>query len=236
MVTRSEEVAAKRGNQEFKIALGVLSSIENNATTPSVYKLYALCAIYRLDIAEVLEWYGAGASSLFSDAVELPMDRTHLLGVQPSLDASATVPLSLDPGIDMKKTTFLSRKIQRWGKVPLMLLDSFDVKHYRYAFIGEDDWRMFPLIPPGSLLQLDDTRRKIVNSGWDRESERPIYFLETRERYLCGYCTQGPGQLIVQPHPASGTLPEVYKFPPDIEVVGQVIGIAMHLGRVKPQR
>ena len=57
VVSRGEEIAAKRGNPEFKIALGVLSSIENNATTPSLYNLYTLCAILRLDIAEVLEWY-----------------------------------------------------------------------------------------------------------------------------------------------------------------------------------
>ncbi len=40
---------------------------------------------------------------------------------------------------------------------------------------------MFPIIPPGSLVVIDDTKRRIVNSGWNSEFERPIYFLEHRE-------------------------------------------------------
>ena len=88
---------------------------------------------------------------------------------------------------------------------------------------------MHPVIPPGSLVVIDDTKRRVVNSGWASESERPIYFLEHRDGYACGWCTLRDGRLVVQPHPASFCDPESYSFPEEIEVIGQVVGIAMRL-------
>ena len=40
---------------------------------------------------------------------------------------------------------------------------------------------------------------------------------------------QRDGLLIVQSHPASAVSPEVYKYPGDAEIVGQVVGLAMRL-------
>jgi len=60
-----------------------------------------------------------------------------------------------------------------------MLLNGLELKSHRYAYIGTEDWSMYPLIQPGSLVVVDETRRKIANSGWSHESERPIYFLNT---------------------------------------------------------
>ena len=62
---------------------------------------------------------------------------------------------------------------------------------------------MYPLIPPGSLVVIDDSRRRIANSGWSCEFDRPIYFLEHRDGHLCSWCTQRDDQVIVIPHPAS---------------------------------
>ena len=88
---------------------------------------------------------------------------------------------------------------------------------------------MFPLIPPGSLVVIDDSKRRIINSGWLTEFERPIYFLEHREGYLCGWCSLHDGTLIVQPHPASGSDAESYAYPSEIEVIGQVTRVALNL-------
>jgi transcriptional regulator with XRE-family HTH domain len=54
----STEIAQRRGNDEFIVALSRLADIENKGTIPSIYRLYSLCAIYRLDLSEVLGWYG----------------------------------------------------------------------------------------------------------------------------------------------------------------------------------
>ena len=95
---------------------------------------------------------------------------------------------------------------------------------------------MYPLIPPNSLIMIDETRRKIVNSGWTNEFERPIYFLEHRQGFVCGWCTLTETQLVVQPHPASLCPPKVWIYPDQIEVVGQVAGVAMHLEEGKRRR
>ena len=72
------------------------------------------------------------------------------------------LPISLNPGIDLRRTFFLSEMVQRWGKLPLALLAGADVRRFRYGFVGTEDWGMYPAIPPGSLLVIDDTKRKIV--------------------------------------------------------------------------
>jgi hypothetical protein len=137
--------------------------------------------------------------------------------------------LSLDPGIDLRRTTYLSRMIQRWGKLPLLFLEALELKEHRYGFIGTEDWFMYPLLLPGTFIMVDETTRKIASSGWTNEFERPIYFFEHRQGYACGWCNLKDDKLILQPHPASLCTPEIYKYPSDIDMVGQVIGIATRL-------
>jgi hypothetical protein len=48
---------------------------------------------------------------------------------------------------------------------------------------------MFPILRPGSLVLIDDKRRRIARGGWTTEFDRPVYFLEHRDRFLCGWCT-----------------------------------------------
>lgn len=224
----SAKIAAAHENDEFAIALSRLSDIENKGTMPSIYRIYSLCAIYRLDFSEVLSWYGISLGELAADAGLIQLSQTHVVGIQPREDGEVQVPISLDPGIDLSKTVFLSRMIQKWGKLPLMLLRHLDLRNRRYGLIGSDDWSMFPIIPPGSLVVIDDTR-KIRSSGWRTEFERPIYFFEHRDGYACSWCTLRGGRLILQPHPASSCEPESYEYPSEIEVIGQVTQVAMSL-------
>ena len=232
----SIQIAERHGNDEFVIALSRLSDIENKGTIPTIYRLYSLCAIYRLDLLEVLEWYRVDLAALPADAASIPIERTHMLNFVSNGHGEVQVPLSLDPGIDLRKTTYLSRMIQRWGKLPLTLLSGLDLKTHRYAFIGSEDWFMYPIVQPGALVMIDESHRKIVNSGWSSEFERPIYFLEHRRGFLFGWCTLHESQLVLQPHPASPCFPEVFTYPEQIDVVGQVSGVAMILDQGKRRR
>jgi transcriptional regulator with XRE-family HTH domain len=226
----SYRLASLHKNDEFCIAISRLADIENKGTVPSIYRLYSLCAIYRLDIAEVLEWYGVPLNQAAADSRFVEIERTHTIGFHPPSDGEVLLPLSLDP-VDLSKTTFLSRAIQKWGKLPLMLLNGFDLKHFRYGFVGTEDWTMYPLIQPGSFLMIDESKRKIVNTGWGNEFERPIYFLEHRDGFACGWCSLQGDRLVLQPHPASECDPQVFLYESEIEVIGQVTGVAMRLER-----
>jgi transcriptional regulator with XRE-family HTH domain len=221
----SLKIAARRENDEFIIALSRLADIENKGTLPTIYRLYSLCAIYRLDFDEVLRWYGVPRDQLASEALQIGLDHTHL--VQFSVKGAASIPPSADTEIDLHRTLFLSRLMRRWGKLPLAFFNGLDQKQHRYGFIGLEDWSMYPILHPGSLVLLDENKRKIAPDGWTNEFDRPIYFLERREGYECGWCTVTEDRLLVQPHPASPAKARVYGYPGDIDVVGQVIGVAM---------
>jgi len=232
----SGRIAERRENSEFSIALSRLSDIENKGTVPSIYRLYSLCAIYRLDLLEVLEWYKVDMAALPGDAAALPLESTHLLGFAPPTHGEVQVPLAVEAGVDLSKTTYLNQVIHRWGKLPLSLLNALDLKHHRYAFIGSEDWFMYPIVQPGALVLIDESRRKVVNSGWTSDFERPIYFLEHRAGFLFGWCALTDGHLIVQPHPASECLPLVYAYPSEIDVIGRITGVAMILDQGKRRR
>src|SRR5215471_12768534 len=144
----SQIVSERLKSPEYKLFIGRLSEIENHSVVPSIYRLYTLCAIYRLDYSQVLGWYGVDLGGLPGDAVAVELQATHPIRFE-EIEGEVLAPLSLDPGIDFRKTTFLSRAVSKWGKSPLALLNTLPVKKLKYAFIGSEDWTMYPLIQPG---------------------------------------------------------------------------------------
>jgi transcriptional regulator with XRE-family HTH domain len=232
----SLKIADKYHNDEFAVLINRVSEIENRGLVPTLFKLYSLCAIYRQDFQEVLAWYGISLGALPVDAGLVDVPQTHILSFRGDAAAEVLLPLSLDPGADFRRTTYLSRMIQRWGKLPLMFLETLDLKEQRYALIGTEDWFMYPLLQPGTFVSIDETQRKIATSGWNNEFERPIYFLEHRSGYACGWCSLNGDQLILQPHPASLCSPQIYTYPDEIDLIGQVSGIAMRLDQGRRRR
>ena len=65
----SLKIADKYRNDDFAVLINRISEIENRGLIPSIYKLYSLCAVYRLDFQEVLEWYGISLGSLPGDSL-----------------------------------------------------------------------------------------------------------------------------------------------------------------------
>ncbi|MGD0870315.1 MAG: hypothetical protein ABSB88_12235 [Bryobacteraceae bacterium] len=226
VVEASRVIARRRSSEEFAIALSRLADIENKGTVPTIYRLYSLCAIYRLELREVLGWYGVPLDDLPSDALAIGLDETHAIGF--AADGPAPVPQPLDREIDLNQTTFLSHFVRRWGKMPLNFLAGLDIRHYRYGLIGLEDWSMSPVIQPGSMVLIDQNRRRIARGGWTSQHDRPIYFLEHRGGYRCGWCALTEDRLIVLPHPASQQVPAIFD-PAEIDVVGQVMGVGMLL-------
>ena len=230
----SQDIASRRNNDEFAIALSRLADIENKGTVPSIYRLYTLCAIYRLDFDDVLKWYGVPRDQLSRDAMNLQHNSTH--EVRLTAENSTPDPPSPDSEIDLERTTYLSQLARRWGKMPLAFLSGIDTRRHRYGLIGLSDFSMYPILQPGALVLIDESRRKIVNEGWTSEFDRPIYFLEHRDGYVCGWCCSSGGKLTLHPHPGSQQSPTVYEYPAEIEVIGQVAGVAMLLNSIGNRR
>ena len=225
----SNLLAQQHRNQDYVIGLSRLADIENKGVVPSLHRLYSLCAIYRLPIEEVLDWYDIHLAQMSKDSAFADPPNTHPIQFSNGDRASVSLPLKLDPGIDFRQTTYLSRVIQQWGRVPLTLLENLDIQEHRYAVIGTEDYLMYPLLPPGALVQIDDSYRQIENSGWTNEYDRPIYFFELRDGYACCWCNVTDNHLILQPHPGSPSKPVVLNRSNDVDVLGRVIGVAMQL-------
>lgn len=140
------------------------------------------------------------------------------------------VPVRMDPAFDVRRTTNIGRMVERWGVVPLAYLAQLAGTAYTYGYIGTEDFTMYPLLLPGSFVQIDESRAKVAEGSWRSEYERPVYFVETRDGFTCCWCASQQNQLVLQPHPLSPVQPRILRDQKDAEIVGQVVGIAMRLG------
>jgi transcriptional regulator with XRE-family HTH domain len=224
----STTLAEARGVEEFITNPSRLSDIETKGVIPSIYRLYALSVIYRADFTELLKLYGVDLSATASDLAVCSPSKTHRLEMATSRGA-AQIPVRLDPGFDLNRSFDLGRMIECWGPVPMQFLQDLAKKRYTYAYIGMQDLTMYPLLLPGSFVQVDEERSRVEEGPWRSEWERPIYFVETREGHVCCWCSLRRGEIVLQSHPLSPVAARILKHPQEAEVIGQVVGVAMRL-------
>jgi transcriptional regulator with XRE-family HTH domain len=225
----SLEIAEAERDPEYLVSVARLNQIENNASVPSIYKLYSLAVIYKLSLEEVTGFY-INLGKMEEHRLLARPQSTHIFSAEMG-DSNRPVsfPIRFDPGFRPERTVFLSRMIEQWGEIPAGLLATLDLKKYCYGYIGQKDRMMVPLLQPGAIVQIDDTRRRVVNHGWATEFDRPIYFLELRYSYECCWCHQRGRELTLIPHPLSACAPRSIRVPDEGEVLGQVVGVAMRL-------
>jgi transcriptional regulator with XRE-family HTH domain len=229
----SVRIAERHHSDDFSIPLSRLSDIETKGVTPSIYRLYTLSVIYRRDLREILTWYGIDVNVTGSDLHLAEPPKSH---TSTALESTTLlqVPMALDPGFDSRRTMNLSRMVQQWGLVPITYLSQMLPGEFTYGYVGSEDLTMYPLILPGTFVQIDEKKSKLEEGPWHSEYERPIYFVETREGFVCSWCSITEDKLILQPHPLSPAPPRAIRHPQDAEILGQVVGIAMRLGEWKP--
>lgn len=223
-----ERIAKRHRDDEFLIPISRLSHIETRGFIPSIQRLYTLSVIYRLDIREIMAWYGVDLNDAVADVMLVEIPKTHRT---PAATAamSVRVPVRLDPSFNINRTSNLGRMIERWGIVPLTFLEEFTDREFTYGFVGAEDFSMYPLLLPGSFIQVDEDRNKVTTGPWRSEFERPIYFVETREGFTCCWCEEHGENLLLQPHPLSPAPSRLLRRPDEVEVIGQIVGVAMRL-------
>ncbi len=226
--TASNRISARYRNQDYTVSPSRLSDIETKAILPSIYKLYSLAVIYRSSLAELMALYGITGDNLIEDLALVSPPRTHLVTSMQDVGA-VELPVRMDPGFDPRTTTLISRFVQKWGSLPLAFLRTMQDRRYAYAYIGSEDNSMAPLLLPGSFIQIDETLTRVAEGPWRSEYERPIYFLETRREFACGWCEVSGNVLFLKPHPMSGAHTRVFRLSTEAEVMGQVVGVAMRL-------
>jgi transcriptional regulator with XRE-family HTH domain len=219
------QIASALNNQEFAVPMSRLSHIETKGVVPSIYRIHSLARIYRLTPDTILEWYGIRQSALESLQLEESPKGRFALFRRPK---EVEVPVSIDPSFDPRVSAEIGRVIEAWGEIPFTFLSQFRNRQYVYAYIGAEDNMMNPLLPPGSFVQVDPTRRSVKKTGWQNEFDRPIYVIDSRAGLICCWCSVSDRKLVLQPHPLSGEDVKIYSTE-EVEIVGQVIGMATRL-------
>lgn len=212
----SHRIADAKADQRFRISNGWLAQLENGVSEPSIFKLFTLAATYRVKLWELLRVYGVDVNEQEKYEVVANPDLTQLLSQKSVSDAAldcatATVATTFVPELAPKHAPSANGSHSN-GRSKLT-----------YGYLGSSDLTMYPLIRPGSLLQIDPHQNRLQTASWHNEFERPIYFVELREGYACGWCELQGNQLLIIPHHSSPAGVRRFTFPREAEIVGRVV-------------
>jgi transcriptional regulator with XRE-family HTH domain len=218
---RSLRFAQERGNQSYQVSASWLDRLEREEHELTVNKLIALADIYNLPTEQLLRSvYPGDPQPTLLHQLSTP-NATMLLTEGPLEEhAKYLLPdtLALDQPPD--ETTLLAAE-NRLLQVP-----------FRRGIIGKRDHTLDPMIPAGSIVQIDTQKRTIsARRDWTHEFQRPIYFLTTRDAYVCGWCEldRGSDWLTLIPHPLSPASSRRWKYRKEIETIGRVTFVAIRL-------
>src|ERR1700680_4189012 len=226
----SQKIAEAEGNPEFHISNAWLTQVENSDSVPSIFKLYTLSSIYRIKFTDLLRLYGVDLQHLALHQLESPLPDTHLTNIEVyDSDRTVSFPIRFDRSFDIDNTNLLSRMVEIWGEVPIALIQHLDIRHSQYGYIGLQDLTLYPLLRPGSFVQIDSRVRKVQPQRWRTEFDRAIYFVELRDGYACSWCDVQDGHLLLLPHPLSARSVRRLNYGTEAEIIGQVTAVAMRL-------
>jgi transcriptional regulator with XRE-family HTH domain len=218
---RSHCFAQERGNQSYKVSASWLDRLEREEHELTVNKLIALADIYNLSPDHLLRaMYPPDAQSRLLRPLSSP-NATMLLNGGP-LEEQARYLLPDTPGPEHApdETTLLALESGQLTTPNLR------------GIIGKRDLTLDPMIPAGSIVHIDTRKRAISpRRDWPHEFQRPIYFLMTRDSYVCGWCEldKHTDWLTLIPHPLSPASSQRWKYRAEIECMGCVIFVAIRL-------
>ena len=234
----SKSIADAEANNEFLVSGPWLTQIENERTSlPSIYKLFTLASIYGLSYSKLLALYGVDVQKVNTFHSRMPLAKTHLaeFDSHEASPAPLELPVRFDAGLNMGQTNLLSRMIETWGKVPLEFIQHLDLRHRLYGFVGLKDYTLYPLLKPGSFVEIDPELRNPRQRAARSEFDRPIYFVDVRAEYACSWCEVLDDKLLLIAHPLSPVRTRSFAFPKEAEIIGQVTGVAMRIALSRPE-
>ena len=195
----------------------------------------SLAEIYGMDLDEIHKLYNMSRDITNEPPAYRP-PMTQLL--TPRKEGPKSKGEDLPANMRIEDTNLLTGMVDIWGSVPVPLLRQLGLEQSLYGYVGTDDKSMSPLLPPGTFLQIDSKQNRIQKGPYKKSSSeshfaRPIYFLDTRKGYKCGWCELKDGVLTFIPHPASGEPTESFRYPDEVTVVGRVTAVTMTIQEEK---
>jgi transcriptional regulator with XRE-family HTH domain len=189
----SRRIADVKGDKRFCISNGWLAQLENGDSEPSIWKLFSLSVVYRANFLDLLRLYNIDVNEKEQYEPIVAPYRTQLVPQNGNAAHSG-----LQPSEECSS-------------------------HIISAHLGFTELTMYPMIRPGALLKIDTSQNKVVSKAWGNEYERPIYFVELRGGYACGWCELQGNQLLILPHQSSPASVRQFTYPREAEIVGRVV-------------
>jgi transcriptional regulator with XRE-family HTH domain len=219
---RSRRIAQERGDLSYRLSASWLGRLERGKHELTVNKLIALAEIYSISWDQLLRAvHPRNAVTQNPDqlsspnATDLPTEGLGKVPARRSLRAKPPL-----VGLSPDETTLLPSE-NATSQAP-----------YLRAIIGKLDLTLNPMIPAGSIVQIDTRKREISpKKDWTHEFQRPIYFLKTRDAYVCSWCEldEDSHWLILIPHPLSPASSRRWKYGTEVENLGRVMSIVIRL-------
>jgi transcriptional regulator with XRE-family HTH domain len=218
---RSRRIAQERGDSSYRVSASWLARLERHVHRFTVNKLLALAEIYKIPIDQLLgHVYPKNGETQSPDqlsspnATELP---TEGLRKVPARTSRAT---KLPPVLSPDETMLLPTE-NAPSRAP-----------YLRGIIGKLDLTLNPMIPAGSIVQVDTRKREISpNNDWTHEYRRPIYLLKTKDGYFCGWCEldEDSQWLTLIPHPLSSAPSRRWRCGTEVENLGRIVSVVIRL-------
>lgn len=223
----SHGIADKLQDSDYNIAHTSLADIENGKWPPTLHRLYTLSVIYGYDYDRLAGMCGIPASETVREHQKLHLPRTYLVGPMPERFRETLYSATkLRDKLRTERTNLVPKMVETWQEVPLVL-QLMDGSDPLYGYIGVDDYTLYPIVRPGAFVRIDPRQRKIP-SQW-RTDNRPIFFIELRDRYVCTWCEMHDGRLILVPSQQSKRHTQPVRYPTDATIIGRVTGISMDI-------
>jgi transcriptional regulator with XRE-family HTH domain len=220
----SLRIAEAKRDKRFSISNGWLAQLEKGVSEPGICKLFSLSVIYRVKFIDLIQLYDVDIDEIEKYEPVANPHVTQLVSAETqNADYLSHLPISSGPVLRERRTSLMpgaglpdgTSIAPDEGRGPTATL---------YGYIGRNDFTMYPLIRPGSLVRIDTKHHKLNAVVWHNEYERPIYFIELRDAYACGWCELHGNELLIVPHQSSPENIRRFTYPKEAEILGRVIG------------
>jgi transcriptional regulator with XRE-family HTH domain len=209
----SQRIATAKRDKGFQISNGWLAQLENGTSQPSLRKLFSLSVIYDFEFIKLLRLYDIDLSEVETFRVVAHPSQNHLLHHSENNSGIFGSPAANSISTCEPASPQLTKLVPTLPKPNEFLV---------HGYIGLNDFTMSPLIRPGSFVLIDTSQNRPKTKTWRNEYERPIYFVELRNAYACGWCEVNHRSLLIIPHPLSPVSVRQFAHPEEAEIIGRV--------------